>query len=238
MSVKKYRVYCNDEATTVTGWLQTEPTTCFNNNTHTIDTDQTTMLDVQAPASISLNQVPSVEDQSSYYLHHMDFTVDAKETVNVPIVLDVDSNMFAVYIDTRKENIGDVWSTYINKDTPIGVVAESVTDSTEIKMAEASVAYAKPGYYISFDGIEYVRIIGRTTDTITLKSAVTVNAGTPVLLTYYMVYNKKIIVHGEMVMGNTIIGSFKVPKEYTAGIRYTNNTNSRKTVALDVETTF
>ena len=239
MSVKKYRVYCDTEAAFVEGWTTAIPTTCFNNNTHTIDTDQTTMLDVKPPTQISLNQTTDISTQSSYFLVSSTFTVAANTTIDVPIVLDVDSNMFAVYINAKRENSGDKWSTYINKDTVIGTVSATATDTTELKMADASIAVVTPGYFISVDGgATYVRVISKTSDTLTLKSNVTAAIGDVVTLTYFMVFEKTIMNSGETVLGNTIIGSFRIPKEYTAGITYQNNSPSRKTVSIDVETTF
>ena len=50
--VKKWKVFCNNEAQYVTGFLnesEFEPTTCFNNNTHTIDTSKTELLEIIEP---------------------------------------------------------------------------------------------------------------------------------------------------------------------------------------------
>jgi len=41
----KYRIYCEDEADYFEAWLPEEPTTCPNNNTHTITTEKTITLE-------------------------------------------------------------------------------------------------------------------------------------------------------------------------------------------------
>ena len=43
--IYKYRVWCNNESTWVEIWAEEIPTTCPNNNTHSIDTSKTTIID-------------------------------------------------------------------------------------------------------------------------------------------------------------------------------------------------
>jgi hypothetical protein len=45
MSINKYRIYCETESLYVYEWAETEPTDCPNNNTHTITTSATTIVD-------------------------------------------------------------------------------------------------------------------------------------------------------------------------------------------------
>lgn len=48
IQVKRWRIYCNTEARYVDGYLNRDegsPTTCFNNNTHTIDIVKTTLVE-------------------------------------------------------------------------------------------------------------------------------------------------------------------------------------------------
>lgn len=42
--VKLYRVWCNDESAHILTWNDVAPTTCPNNNGHTIDTNKTTIV--------------------------------------------------------------------------------------------------------------------------------------------------------------------------------------------------
>jgi len=239
MSVKKYKVYCNDESAFVTGWSESEPTLCYNNNTHIIDTNQTAMLDIQTPTNVRVVQTyDSPEDIDNYYLYSEIFTIGPNETKELPIILDVDYNLFSVSITTKKENNGDVWSSYINKNTLIGVISEN-SSGTSIKMDPASISVIKPGYYISFDGgiTEYI-VIGKTLDTAILKNPVNVVAGGTVHMTFYMIYKQHLLDCGVRRFGDSIIGSFKIPKEYQLGITYQNNSSSTKTIVVESEMTF
>lgn len=49
IQVKRWRIYCNNESKYIDGYLERKigsPTTCFNNNTHTIDTSQTQLIEL------------------------------------------------------------------------------------------------------------------------------------------------------------------------------------------------
>jgi len=43
--LSKYRVWCEDESAYFETWLETDPTTCPNNNTHTITTSKTSIIE-------------------------------------------------------------------------------------------------------------------------------------------------------------------------------------------------
>lgn len=239
MSVKKYRVYCNDEAKTVTGWLETEPTTCFNDNTHTIDTAQTVMTDIQHAQTVTLSQTnEDVQTQGTFFLHTITITVGPKETKTIPMNFGLDVNMFAVRFHITQAFIGDRWSAHIDKDTVIGTVSATATDTSVISMNSVSVSYIKPGYFISIAGGEYIRVLSKTTDTLTLTSNVTAAIGDVVMLTYFMVKDKENSTAGNHELGTSIFGSFKILKTQNAAITYTNISNSHKTILVDIETTF
>jgi len=66
MSVKKYRVYCDTELTYVEIWSETIPTTCPNNNTHTIDDNKTSMIDI-VNNEMKIKQVHTNNDTQDHY---------------------------------------------------------------------------------------------------------------------------------------------------------------------------
>ena len=239
MSVKKYRVFCNNESTHVIGWSETEPITCFNDNTHVIDTNQTSIVDIQSATGVRVLQTyDNTVDPDSYFLYTKEHTINPNSTVNLPIEIDIDANIFAVNIHTAHENIGDLWSSYINKDTVIGVAPTTIT-GTEIKMSEDTVAVIKPGYYLSYDnGTTYNKVIAKTTNAVTMKENVIVDAGNPIMMTYFLVHNKKIMTAGKDVLGSTILGSFRILKDYNVGLIYTNNSSTTKKIIIEVEITF
>lgn len=237
-TVKKYRVYCVDETTAVTGWSEVEPTTCFNNNLHAIDSKQTAVVDVTlGPVTLNQTNADDVE-QDSFYMQDIQFNVEPSEEKTVLFDFDVNVNMFGVVMHTNKAQIGDTWSSHMNKDTVIGVVAEDGTDIKEIKMASASVAYIKPGYYVKINGGAYTRVLSKTTDTFTVKDAQTVSIGNIVQLTYFMVFGKEILTIGTQTLGSHIFGSFRILTTQKTGITYKNNSKSRKRVVISIETTF
>jgi hypothetical protein len=237
-TVKKYRIYCNDEAITVNGWSETEPVSCFNNNTHTIDTNQTSLLDVTT-TRVSIEQTHSdVNDQDSYYLHNVYAYVGPNEVKTIPIDFGVDVNMFDVQLHTNKSHIGDTWSSHINKDTVIGIVTVTDTNTNVITMLDTSIIYIKVGHFVNINDNGYMRVLSKTDTTITIDQSLDVTSGDIVTVTYFMIYNKKILVAGIQSMGSGIIGSFKIPVSYDIGVTYNNTTKMTKPIVMDIETTF
>lgn len=235
MSVKKYRVFCLNESIFVTGWSKTEPTTCFNNNTHSIDPNQTSLVDIEENKVRILQTYDSPTEGDSYYLYSNLHIINPNDEVIIPINLEIESNLFSVTINTKLDNIGDEWSSYINKDTPIGTVTANSTGNI---VSISSTENVKPGFYITYDGINEYRVISKTDTTVTHNDNVNVSTGDVVKLTYYMVYKKKILNKGTETLGNNIIGSTKIPSTYNAGIVYKNNSNQQKKISVSVETTF
>jgi hypothetical protein len=236
MSVKKYKVYCSSESAFVSGWSETEPTTCFNNNAHTIDSNQTTLTDIQLDENVRIKQTyDTPSDGDSYFLYSKVHTVEPNSITDLPINLEIDCNMYAVRINTKRESIGDKWSSYINKDTVIGIVTAG-SDSTIVNVS--STDHVKVGYFISYDGINRYQVLGKTATTVTHNTDVIVNPGDFVRVTYYLVYKKQIVVPGIETFGSSIIGSARIPASYTSGITYENKSNQKKVVVIEVEVTF
>lgn len=53
-TVNRYRIFCNTENTYVYTWSTSPPTTCPNNNTHTVDAQSVTLIDSVSEDTISL----------------------------------------------------------------------------------------------------------------------------------------------------------------------------------------
>ena len=44
-TVNKYRIYCNTESSWIEGWGTTEPTVCYNNSGHTVNSNSVSLLE-------------------------------------------------------------------------------------------------------------------------------------------------------------------------------------------------
>jgi hypothetical protein len=231
MSVKKYKIYCTDELVNVYGWSELIPTTCFNNNTHTIDTKLTEVV-VDSPISVSIVQTNL--GNSLYFDKTFGGIIGPHETTDITTVFKVPMNMFSVNIITRQENMGDEMSAFINKDTKAGAVTSSGSGSS----IPTSLSTCRLGVYVKFGSSERYQVIGFSAGVITIDGTVDYTAGNFVYITYYMVVNKVINSPGINMLGTSIIGSTLVQAGTVVGITYKNNSNLQKKIHIDIETTF
>lgn len=57
----KYRIWCETEQVFVTTWDEDEPTVCPNNNTHTIDGDQTAVIDEVTESHVEIDNMATLD---------------------------------------------------------------------------------------------------------------------------------------------------------------------------------
>lgn len=234
MTVKKYRVYCQDEGKTVTGWSEIEPTCCFNNNTHTIDTNQTAVVDFNID-TVKLMQVEDPTKEQNYFVQTLSAYLNPHETRDIDLTQNINFNLYSVILNMFPNNIGDEFSAWINKDTPIGLITQSSSGNT-ITVDQNCINYSTIGFYV-FINNDYHRIIDKIGNTIILGNTVTVNANDVLLMTYFMIY-KKVLHSSQERLGFSVFNSKLIDKTYATGITYKNKTGDYKKFLIDVETTF
>lgn len=233
MTVKKYKIYCETESKYVSGWSETEPITCFNNNTHTIDSNLTTITDFNIDNVKIVQTTP--EKTNYFYVHSIYETINHSETKVVPIIQNIEYYLYSVKLLLNKNHLGDLFSVYINKDTLIGNITQSSSGQI-ITVSQTVIDNSVIGFYVFFNN-DYHRIIDKSTNTLTLENSVTVNPGDAVLMTYFMIYKKNLGMESE-ILGSTVFNAKFISKNYTAGFIYENKSNSTKYILIDIETTF
>jgi hypothetical protein len=234
--VKKYNVYCEDEAKYVSGWSETEPTTCFNNNTHVITTNLTSIVDIQLN-SIKIDQSPSDEaNPDRYHIFSFQYEIGPNETKDLLLKFDVDINMFSVTINCRSDSIGDVYDGYVNKNSVVGTFAETIT-SNEFKVSSTVVQYASKGLFVNIDGKQHmITNVDVDNEKISILDTVSVTSGDPFMMTYFMMKDKVIFKEVEKY-GDEVIGSFIIKQTDVCGLTYYNNSPITKYMEVDVHTT-
>ena len=122
----KYKVYCNTEQAIVyTDFMDHTPTTCPNNNTHTIDTDLTVIVD-----NISTNTFTIQEESHPTGGNFCTTTVEVNAPINdtgtTKYWFDTDSSALNVKF-IAKDNKGDILNMYMGDNIPvIGVITADV----------------------------------------------------------------------------------------------------------------
>lgn len=239
MTVKKYRVYCNTELINVETWAETQPTVCPNNNTHTIDDNKTSMIDMEL-SEIKVKQVHSDGDSQDYYrLFTYYGTIGPNETKEISLQNPIDVNMFSVDIITSSNSIGDSYDVHVDKDTLVGGIMQS-SNTKLLYVSSTVVQYAKSGLFISLDKINYhiITDIDIINNTISVENDIISTIGSPVYLTYFMIKDRVITHTGTYPMGSSIIGSNRILKTQKGALTYRNNSSSTKKIIINIETTF
>jgi hypothetical protein len=246
MSLAKYKVYCNDEAKYVNGWSEGEPTTCFNDNTHVIDTDKTAIIELVNAHSVSpygegkvmIEQTTKPTSQSFYVITN-NYLIPAATSVEVSIPILFDCDMYNVQMMTdMTHNKGDTFDAYMNKNTLVGGVIAPCTNDSILKVSSTVVATIKAGYYIRIGVQEqYYQVIANDgVDSITVDGIMSANPGDLVYLTYFMMKDKQM---GNLeTLGETIFNPFPLVKGTMGGVLYHNSSGYSKNLSVNVYITF
>ena len=236
MSLAKYRIYCNDEAKFVEGWNEGQPTVCFSNNGHTIDGNQTAIIELNETKEVTIKQHYLGSESQHFYVYSVNQEVKSFENIDILIPIKFDCNVYKVEVYTNKHNIGDRYDCFFNRNMAGGLVTEAGTDISEIKVSQTVIDNMVAGYFVKIGSVE-LQVIEIGTDTITVDGSMTVLLNDVVYITYYIIKNKYI--HDKVEeMGTDIFNSFALPKGTVGGLHYYNESVYSKTVSVNAHITF
>ena len=80
--VNKYRIWCITETANVYGWAESEPITCPNNTSHSIDTSKTAIVETQGLNPTSAEGVPLVDSAGLFNDPALIFCLGNKTTTS------------------------------------------------------------------------------------------------------------------------------------------------------------
>lgn len=58
--VNQYRLFCNTEQAYITGWGESAPVVCYNNDEHSIDLDSITLIDTVSKKDVNIKTIETV----------------------------------------------------------------------------------------------------------------------------------------------------------------------------------
>jgi hypothetical protein len=120
-TVHKYRVRCITENTWKTLWDTEEPTVCPDNNTHSIDSELTTIVQTVEQNVVEVDE--GLEETGGHFqTQSLKIIANAGETGETKIKWPFPVSALAVNFVTTEENRGDYINMYAGKDTPIGAI--------------------------------------------------------------------------------------------------------------------
>lgn len=128
-TVYNYRVYCTTDSKYVTTWGTDTPTTCPENNTHTIDQNATTIINQVSTNMVSIEE-ETIPTNGYYKLEMIKITANVGETKIKDITFSYPINILSFFVSTDSSNQGDIISWYVMPKTTVGVLTSAYTAKT------------------------------------------------------------------------------------------------------------
>lgn len=243
-TVYEYKIYCETEAAYVTGLSKTEPTVCFNNNTHTVNTASVQIID-----TISSNLVSIKEDKldvgRNTWVESIDISnVDANQTVSVSFTFPIAVSMYSFTFITDSTNKGDYLSIYANEDTTLGLIGADLNIGVTSMTGPAGlILYGVVGFHITVtdgtntDYLGIIKSIDKVTNIVTFEHATThsfSSANTLVKMTVRVLDDLRICGSGIYRFFDDVIGGAAIPAGTVAKFSYTNNSGSENDKFLSI----
>jgi hypothetical protein len=128
-TVYNYRVYCTTDSKYVTAWGTDAPTTCPENNTHTIDQSATIIINEVSSNVVSIAE-ETIPTNGYYKLEMIKMTINAGETKTKDLSFSYPINILSFFVSTDASNQGDIISWYVMPKTMVGVTTSAYTAKT------------------------------------------------------------------------------------------------------------
>lgn len=125
--VYKFRVYCNEEKTYHIVWSDEEPTVCPHNDSHTIDTSATVILE-----KLNKNEVQIVEEQiptgGRFRVYGQKIIIQPNTTEITEVSFPYPISVMTARLKTKDNSEGDIFGVEIAPKTTVG----TITANTEV----------------------------------------------------------------------------------------------------------
>ncbi len=235
----KYRVWCITENAWVTTWDMDEPLACPNNNTHTIDSNATTVLTEVASNEQTIKQ-EEVPTGGHYKCHSDCLTIPANSTMIKDITYPHPVSILAVQFHTRDEHDGDMLEVHVGPETPVGVLSANVAvGSTVLPVSSTVLDNIDVGYHVLLDAEDLGCVCSKdvVAGTITVLNPVSqlYVAGTIVKQTVKVIQNLHLVGDKSYQLGSVTLSSSHIPADTVIRIEYTNTSSEEKTFVGVVE---
>jgi hypothetical protein len=254
-TLTQYKVFCNDESTFVLTDFKkgdTLPTLCPNNNTHTINSVLTTIVEQYDEKKSVMTDIDPAEPYSDFRIQNWKWDIPSGATGDVTyhsLNLDYDISAFLVRIKPRNVNVEDEFSVRVDTNITIGALtSDAGPTGATLNISPPAVNYLKVGYSLKLrDGAtgptevtSMIDNIDIANNTVTLKQPVTGSfpAGSLVEIVSYSVINEDISGPLPIAYGMGKIGGSIFKKSYDIWFEYTNNSGSAKKWSVNVEYLF
>jgi len=245
--VYRYQLKCLTEELNVFVWSDVPPTTCPNNNTHSIDSTSISIIETVAENTVTVLE----EKKPTQGLYRMDgHTFDILPGPNVTTLCNVSYpypiTAIDMIIQQEGQHYGDIINVVSSPNTIIGVLTNNVSiGDTVLSVSPTVLDIIKLGYSVTLnDGVQQqdmgdVININKTTSQLTINNASTkeflATSPTMILLNIYLIRNHRMTVTHPLIIGIKKIGGSYIPEGIINQLQYTNLTSDAKKISVSID---
>jgi len=124
-SISRYRIYCSDESAYKYVWNDTAPTTCPDNNTHTVDTNSITIIDQISTEKIEIRE-EAIPTGGNFGCTSIKLECAPNTTTYTTKKFRYPINALSVCFTTGPSHKGDKLNMIAGKDSIVGILTSSV----------------------------------------------------------------------------------------------------------------
>jgi hypothetical protein len=243
LQVSEYKIYCNTEEKYVSGWSVNKPTTCYNNNSHDVNSNSIQTLQTIKSNTVSIKE-SDVKEDGRY--HVLSFYVEAAPNTRTTIdkIFDYTFSAFNVQYVTVESQLGDVLDISYNPDTLCGVNTQTLlTGSKTINVNSTITNSVIAGYYIKISDGNNTCDLGVCTGVNIEAGTIDVNiaptfdflAGSNIYVTYFLLKDIVIGHAAKHNLGDCMIHKPTVFKGTVGRVSYVNNSSDTKKLVIYME---
>lgn len=241
--LKQYKIYCVTESAYVQTDFRTDPpTTCPNNNTHTVNTSDILVVSTYpVNAMIPLNNVTSEQSKMQTRGRIFDIAASVGEQIFPFQSAEVDIKVMFFRFLQDSDNHGDSFSLIAVPFTVCGAfTANANIGDTVLNVSPTVFTAVKPGYII-YDSSDvelgFCSSLNSTAGTITISTPLTapITAGTAIKFGIVRLYHIPIFLSVQNEFNIRAIDLMTIPKNTNLTLFYTNNSGLAKKFGMIAE---
>jgi hypothetical protein len=230
-AVYNFRIFCETENIYTFKWDSLEPTTCPNNNSHTINLDSITVVDEVKTNSVNIIQQ---KNTGEFYRAESKKVIAPPGISNHDYVFPYDISVLTVGIHTQNENKDDIINVYISPNTIIGVLTQTTQENQSyIYVSQSVLDNIQRGFTISILSNGNYYNIGEclNINKIDMKIELTQNInqifnnGSYVCLSVNNIKNFVLCNNTNYILGQKTIKSTFLPAGQIVRLEYNNTSN-------------
>lgn len=234
--INKWRIFCETENIWTYKWLdanENTPTYCFNNNTHTVNTSSSSIIDILDSKEVIIKE-ENTKTQGNFRTEGFKLPIPAQNEYKPLVSFDYNLNLLAVWFNVNTENIGDK-ITIAFQPPYTGTIVANINEPTytvQVDLVTANILNIGYNILIKRNSDDYIEDVGevitlnKSTGVLTTNKEITntFSIGDLVYLQIVGIKNLYLSSLGRHSIGTSKLGATYIVKNGVFQCYYTNNT--------------